>query len=45
MGDNRMGGIRNVLDGDAGKQGGITKSGESGGVAGGQVQRLGGEGM
>ena len=34
MGDNRMGGIRNVLAESVGQQGGITKSGESGGVAG-----------
>ena len=36
MGDNRMGGIRNVLDGGGGHQDGNinTKSGESGGVAG-----------
>ena len=37
MGDSRMGGIRNVLDGVVGQQGRITiitKSGESGGVAG-----------
>ena len=29
-----MGGVRNVLDGDVGEQGGITRSGESGDVAG-----------
>ena len=34
MGDNRMGGIRNVPDGGAGQQGGITKSDEGDGVAG-----------
>ena len=33
MGDYRMGGIKNVLDGGVGQQGVITKSGESGDVA------------